>query len=259
MIRLIKNEWEKIKWAVLGTILILTVLTCILTGTLYQNYALDYDLEAWEIGTEIVSLLFPLFVVIPVCWNMYYERKDNFLLYTMPRVNTKKYLVAKWATSAISALLILFIPYFLSAIVALYVKAPIEPFIRENDAHATPFSHVFLDMFTQKPLLYSFLLSCWKGFVGIFVMSLGFTLSLYINNIFVILTGPFIYTIVENFVMSIVGLPAYRLVTAFEPTAIASEGITIGTFMVSLVLISAVIAFVWIYFGKIKRISIFKV
>ncbi len=258
MIRLMRNEWQKIKWAVLGTILLISLLTCILTGTLYQNYTLHYGLDVWEIGTEIVGLLFPLFVVIPVCWNMYYERKDNFLLYTMPRVNTRKYLVAKWMTSLISAFLILFIPYFLSAIVALCIKIPMEKFIPEN-AYVTPFSHIFLDMFTQKPLLYSFLLSCWKGFIGGIVMSFGFTLSLYIDNIFVILTGPFIYTILENFILSFVGLPQYRLVTAFDPTTIASEAITIGTFFVSLVLICAVIIFIYIYFGKIKRVSIFKV
>lgn len=258
MTGLIKNEWNKIKWTVLCTILMLSVITCILSSTLYQSYALNYDLEAWEVGTEIVSLLFPLLVVIPICWNMYYERKDNFLLYTMPRVNTRKYLAAKWITSAICAFLILFIPYFLSAIVALYVKAPIEPYIPQ-DPSITPFRHIFLEAFTQKPVLYSFLLSCWKGFIGIFVMSLGFVLSLYIDNIFVVLTGPFIYTIMENFLLSFGGLASYRLVTTFEPTIMASESIAIGNFLVSLSLISAVIVFIWIYFGKMKRISIFKV
>lgn len=254
MFRLIKNEWNKIKFAVLGTIAILSIVACILSSTLYQNYALYYDLEAWEIGTEHIGFLFSLFVVIPICWNMYYERKNNFLLYTMPRVSKRKYLTAKWLISAISAFFILFIPYFLSAIFALYVKSPMDTLA---DASVTPFNHIFLDMFTQTPLLYAFLLSCWKGFIGIFVMSLGFVLSLYVDNIFIILTGPFIYTILENFLLSIMRLERYRLVVAFEPTAVS--GVTAGSFLMGLLLISVVIVTIWLYFGKKKHIPVFKV
>ena len=258
MFRLIKNEWRKVKSPVIGTILILSIVACILSSTLYQNYTLFYDIEAWEIGTELIGFLFPLFVVIPICWNMYYERKNNFLLYTMPRVNKRKYLTAKWLTAAISAFFILFIPYFLSAIFALYVKSPIDPYVIA-DASVTPFNHIFLDMFTQTPLLYAFLLSCWKGFIGIFVMSLGFVLSLYADNIFVILTGPFIYAILENFILAIMGLEKYRLVTAFDPTAVTAKSITTGSFIMGLLLISVVIVAVYLYFGKKKRIPVFKV
>lgn len=252
MFRLIKNEWGKIKFTVLGTIGILSIAACILSSTLYKSYALLYDLEAWEIGTELIGFLFPLFVVIPICWNMYYERKNNFLLYTMPRINKRKYLTAKWLTSAISAFFILFVPYVLSAVFALYVKSPIDPY-----ASVTPFNHIFLDMFTQTPLLYAFLLACWKGFIGIFIMSLGFVLSLYVDNIFIILTGPFIYSILENFILSIMGLELYRLVTAFEPTVVS--GITAGSFIIGLLLISMVIVTIWLYFGKKKHIPVFKV
>ncbi len=258
MFRLIKNEWGKIKFPVLGTIAILSIAACILSSTLYQNYTLYYDLEAWEIGTELIGFLFPLFVVVPICWNMYYERKNNFLLYTMPRVNKRKYLTAKWLTSVISAFFILFIPYFLSAIFALYVKSPINS-NTFADASVTPFSHIFLDIFTQTPLLYAFLLSCWKGFIGIFVMSLGFVLSLYVDNIFIILTGPFIYAILENFILSIMGLENYRLVTAFEPTTVSAQSITAGSFIIGLLLISIVIVVVWLYFGKKKHTPVFKV
>lgn len=258
MFRLLKNEWNKIKYAVLGTIGILSITACILSNTLYQNYTLYYDLDAWEVGTELIPFLFPLFVVIPICWNMYSERKNNFLLYTMPRVSKRKYVTAKWLISAISAFFILFIPYFLSAVFALYVKPPIEPDIL-TDVSATPFNHIFLHMFTQTPLLYAFLLSCWKSFIGIFVMSLGFVLSLYTENLFVILTGPFIYTILENFILSIMGLENYRLVTAFEPTTVSVESITAGSFVMCLLLLSIVIVMIWLYFGKKKHISVFKV
>lgn len=258
MIRLIKNEWKKLRLTVIGTITIISIVACVLSCTLYKNYSLNYDLEAWEVGTELIGFLFPLIVVIPICWNMYYERENNFLLYTMPRVNKSKYLIAKWIISAISAFLILLVPYFLAAVFALYVKHPIETYIPE-DMSLTPFNHVFLVMFMQKPLLYAFLLSCWKGFIGIFVMSLGFILSLYVDNIFVILTGPFIYFILENFILAILGLEEYRLVTAFEPTSIEPTAITGSSFTIGLLLISLVTLAGWFYFSKIKRIPVYKV
>ncbi len=57
-------------------------------------------------------------------------------------------------------------------------------------------------------------------------MNLGFVLSLYVKNIFIVLTGPFIYVILENFVLAILRLEKYRLVTSFEPTTISHIAIT---------------------------------
>lgn len=257
MLRLIKNEFSKLKVSVLLTVVLLTITAITLSCTLYQNYTLDYDLEAWEVGFAILDFLFPLFVAVPICWLMYYERKNNFLLYTMPRVRKTKYLTAKWISCAVSSFAIIFIPYFLSAVFALYVKPPIVPMIRES--YATPFSHIYLDIFANTPLLYALLLSLWKSIVGVIVMSLGFVLSLYIKNIFIILTGPFIYDILENFTLSTLGIPEYRLITSYEPTAIASEGITSLSPLVGPALLIIFIAIVWIVFAKIKYQAIYEV
>ena len=94
MIGLVRNEWKKVFLPVLLTTVLLAIAMSVLSCTIYQNYTLHYDLEAWEVGTELFSLLYPLFVVVPLCWNLYYERKNNFLLYVMPRVKIKKYLTA---------------------------------------------------------------------------------------------------------------------------------------------------------------------
>ena len=87
MIDLVRNEWKKVFLPVLLTTVLLAIAMSILSCTIYQTYSLQYDLEAWEVGTELFSMFYPLLVVIPLCWNLYYERKNNFLLYVMPRVN----------------------------------------------------------------------------------------------------------------------------------------------------------------------------
>lgn len=257
MLHLMKSEWKKVRFPVLATILLLTVIACILSCTLYKGYILQYDLEAWEIGTEMFGLLFPLFVVLPLCWNLYYERKNNFLLYVLPRVSERKYLTAKWFVYALGAFFILMIPYFVSAIFALYIKAPIPAYIPQ--AEDSPFAHVFLSAFTQKPLMYAVALSCWKGLLGVLTMSFGFVLSMYVKNVFVILTGPFVYSVLENFVFSILRFERYRLIMSFEPTSISSNAVSPSSFFVGPVLLMAVIFLTAFFLKNIRKNSVVNV
>ena len=257
MFRLIKNEFEKLKIPVILTITILSITAITLTCTIYKGYSLDYPLEAWEVGCNVLNFLFPLFVVIPICWNMYYERKNKFLLYTIPRVGKAKYLMAKWVTAAISAFAIIFIPYLLSAIFALYVNAPIAPNLRPEGV--APFAHIYFDTFVDTPLLYALMLSLWKGVIGVMVMSLGFMLSLYVKNVFIILTGPFIYSILENFSLAILQRPEYRLVTSFEPTSVSCNAVSLISPVVGPLLLIVFTVITWVFVAKLKRKSVYEV
>ena len=116
MLDLIRLECKKVFWPVLLTMVVLTLLMWVLTAKLYQNYTLHYDLEAWEVGTGAFSLLFPLCVVLPLCWELYYERQHNFLLYVMPRVPLKKYLTAKWIAYTLGAFCLIAVPYIIAAV-----------------------------------------------------------------------------------------------------------------------------------------------
>lgn len=257
MTNLIKNEWRKVCFPVLSTILLLSIVMCVLSCSLYQDYQIYYKIEAWEIGTQLVNVFFPLLVVLPLCWNLYYERKNNFLLSVYPRVRIEKYLIVKWFVQAVAAFIILFIPYILSAIVVLYVKTPIDLYV--PPAWTTPFDHAFLKTFTETPMMYAILFSVWKGILGVLVMTLGYVLSMYVKNIFVILTGPFIYVILENFILSILRLEIYRLVVSFEPSTIASNAYTLGSFMFGPILLIAIIGIIWFYLAKIQRYLVVEV
>ena len=123
----------------------------------------------------------------------------------------------------------------LSAVFAIYVKPPVVPFV-EN-----PFSHIFENAFIKAPLLYAVALSLWRGIVSLFVMTFGFVLALYCKNIFVILTGPFMYSILENFVLAILRLERLRLVVAFDPTTINPEVVSIFSFFFGPIVLSIVI------------------
>ena len=45
--------------------------------------------------------------------------------------------------------------------------------------------------------------------------SFGFLLALWSKNSFLALTGPFIYSLLENYIMSILGMPSYSIATSF--------------------------------------------
>ena len=253
MLELIRSEFKKVLQPVFLTTLVLTITMCVLTGMLYQNYSLHYDLEAWEVGTGVFSMRYPLVVVIPLCWNLYYERKNNFLLYIAPRVPIKKYLTAKWIAYALGAFCIMAVPYILCAVYAVYVKAPVVP------PESNTFSHVFQTTFVESPLLYAVILSCWRGGIGILVMTFGFTLAMYCKNIFVILTGPFMYSVLENFIISILNMPAYRLVVAFDPTCVSNRVVTALSFFAGPVLLLCVIGVTAFFLAKIRKNAVMSV
>ena len=257
MFRLIKTEGKKVFFPVLLVTILMAVVASVLSCTLYQSYALHYDLEAWEIGTEFFGLLYPLFVVIPLCWSLFYEKKNNFLLYVAPRVSLGKYMAAKWLVYALGSFMVITIPYLCSAIAALYVKAPIVP--NQPGNSETPFAHVFLDLFIQRPMLYAVALSFWKGLIGVLVMTMGFVLALYCKNIFIVLTAPFMYTVLESFVLAILSIPEYRLVTAFEPTCISSKAVSVLSFVVGPVLLINVTALIAAFYARFKKMKIVEV
>ena len=249
--RSIRNEIGKLKLPVIITTVLLSIAAVFLSCTLYKNYSMNYDIEAWEVGTEIIDFLFPLFVVTPICWGLYYERRNSFLTYTLPRISKARYLTAKWLASAISAFVIVFVPYFLSAVVVLYVKPPIEPW-------RYPFDRFLLDVYVNMPQMYALLLSLWKSMIGVLVMSLGFILALYVKNLFVILTGPFIYTILENFTLAIMQVPQYRLISSFVPTSVSTNVISFFSLSVGPMLLIAIIMLLWLFFAKVKRESVYQ-
>lgn len=257
MLRLLKLELGKICKPVITTTAILTVLTCILTCVLQRDYTVYFHIDAWEIGTEYIALLFPLFVTIPVCWQLYYERRDRFIVYTLSRISRQKYLSIKWAACALSGFCILFIPYVMSLLCALYVVTPANV-LPPHDKY----SHFLLTLYVQFPLIYGLLLSAWKALLGVLTMTFGFVLALFSRNIFVILTAPFVYVILENFILASLSsasldLATYRFVTAFEPTC--KVYINLGSFIVGPVLMCLVIGAIILYYTKVKRQAIYTI
>lgn len=263
MKKLLVLEWQKVKWTVLIMLVVATAASMILSSTLYKNYALEYDLEAWQVGMEFIVFLFPLISVLPVGWVMYYERKNNFLMYTLPRVSKRKYLLAKWLVFSGSAAVTMFIMMFSGVLTALYLKPEIVPILAMIDPVtgemiSRVLTYEFLgELFAYHPIIYGLLLSLWRSFIAALIATLAYVLSLYVENIFVILTGPFIYYILENFILSVLGMEKYCLATAFEPgrldlSNVNKFSLTVGPLLLILFTITLIV-----YFKKIKKMTVY--
>ncbi|MFJ7730803.1 hypothetical protein ACIQXF_02795 [Lysinibacillus sp. NPDC097231] len=264
MKRLIMNEWRKVSGAVYVTAATAMITATICTLIIYKNYALEAQLEVYEVGFEIFNLIFPLLVVIPTGWLMYFERKNGFIKYTLPRVNKKQYLLSKLLVSAGIGFLIVFCVSIISVLVALYIVPPITVQLTMVNPETGKLmgrivqERIFGEQFVEHPFMYGLVLSLWKGIIGGLVAMLGFVLSLYSKNLFVILTGPFVYLLLENYCWSVFGLEKYRLVTAFEPSLTIREAISWASFVTGPILLLLVIFGYLLYKRKMVNASIYE-
>lgn len=261
MRKLILLEWQKVKWPVMGTLIVGTALSMILSSTLYKNYALEYDIEAWELGNEYITLIFPLLAVMPTGWLMYYERKNNFLVYTLPRTSKKKYLLSKWIMITGSAGISMFIIMFMGVLTALYLKPEIIPVLSWIDPSTgepgsdVEFMYFMGRMLANDPLLYGFIFSVWRGILAGIMATMAFVLSLYVRNIFIIITGPFIYMLLGHYIFGKLHMTKYSLVTSFYPNSITSMNFV--SFIIGSIIEILFIIMIAIYFSKIKKVTIY--
>lgn len=249
LLRLIGRELRKLWIPVAITILALSGIMSYLSCALVKDYSLKFDLEAWEVGTQWLNLFFPFFTVIPVCWNLCYERKKQ--IWGSLQMKISRYLAAKWIAYALSSFLILFIPYAISAYVALYVKPPIVPL--DN-----PFGRTFQSFYETQPFAYAMVLSAWKGLLGVEVMTLGFVVGLYIESFFTVCFLPFIYPILEGIVLSLLRMDQYRLHICYEPSIIAPYALAPLDFLVAPSVLALFTLLLWLILSKVCKMKIVK-
>lgn len=219
-----------------------------------SGYMYDYNIEIWEQSGEFFTFLFPLIAVVPTCWLMFYEKKNGFLSYTITRVARKKYIITKWLTVALGGAFIVFLVSFVGLLISLFVIPDVNISNAET-ARGAFISHYYIN----SPLLYGFVLSCWRFILAFLIATFAFVISLFIKNLFIILTGPFIYSILENFTLAILNVPQFRLVTSFDPSAISSEILSIGNLFIGpLILIGCIVVLI-LYFIYIKNTPVYDV
>ncbi|KYH30548.1 ABC-2 family transporter protein [Clostridium tepidiprofundi DSM 19306] len=253
---LLKLEWNKIKYPYLISLGVGILYSCLIILPFISGYSYNHKIEIWQQSNQVFDLIFPLLAVLPSCWLMYYERKNNFFIYNLTRVSKKKYIISKWLMTSIGSAMIIFVVSFAGLIFCLKFTNNVKLNAIKLNGYDTSLKEFYGYYLANKPYLYGLILSVWRAVIGFIIGTFGFVLSLYINNIFIILTGPFVYVFIESYMFAILGVPYYSIVTSFDPSILIAKVISLKRILVGPFLLIMVICIISIYFSCIKKKSI---
>lgn len=184
------------------------------------DHVLELPIMAWVYSSDFFALVYPIFCSVPFCWIIYYEKKDGYFNYVHTRIEIEKYLQTHYLCGSLMAFICVFVISFLGALISTCFVKPIYPSLDwENDINEILRSFMG-KMIINQPLLYGLLLSLWRGFIGMLIYTFSFLISLISRHLLVILTGGFIYAILENFVTAMMGCSNISLCYAFDPSSL---------------------------------------
>ena len=136
--------------------------------------------------------------------------------------------MSKYLLTSFGGGLITFLMSFVSLIICLYIVPDITSSINPIENLSAAIFHG--DFYISHPFLYGFAISLWRFLIGFLIASFGFALSMFIKNLFIIFTLPFVYSILENFILSVLGLEHFRLFTSFWPMQLNAKSYNIWRF-----------------------------
>ncbi len=205
-----------------------------------RTHSVCYPIEQWYFSQEWLTLAYPLLCSIPFCWELYCQQRSGFLRYVVNRKPLGTYIRQRYLLGLALAASMIFLISFLSAACAQWVITPVHPSEQSFLVY-----ELWGETLLREPLLYALLLSLWRMVPAGLIYSLGFILALFGKNGFAVLVGPFLYSVVENFVFSALNLPACSLATAFSPGRLAASYLTLPQLLVgpaALLLVTAAVA-----------------
>ena len=182
-----------------------------------SNTSINRPIEIWLYSQDFFTVVYPFLCTIPFCWELLAERKGGFLRQVVSRISLNKYLTYRY----LGGLMLVNLLFFLLSLGSALIAENVIPL-----THPSPYSsdlqiELFGDLLVNAPITYALFLSLWRILHISLYFSLGFVLSLFCKNSFIALTGPFIYSIIENYIMSILGIPQYSMTTSFYISRLA--------------------------------------
>lgn len=226
-----RNFIGQIRQNIVPAILMLfigVIALCVMATQFSTTTAVTYPIEFWLDACSILDFFFPLIVVLPFTWRMYFDRKNDFLDYASIRTSKKKYISQKIMAGMLTAFVMIYLTYFIGLV---YTVKFVEPKTVASDAIL--YRYMFGAMQAENPILFGAIWCVWKGFVSALICGFGYVIALLVDNIFVISLTPFVYCMVENFVTGTLGLERYSLTTTYilnrlSPTSMRLHNYFVG-------------------------------
>ena len=157
---LVKKSKREILLAFFVSIVCITVL-CIAEYGVAKGSAVNFPIELWIDGSNILDFFFPLIVTLPFTWTLYYEKKDGFINYAAMRMDKKKYIVRKILSGVLVVFVMTFVIYYSGLLVSVIVLKP-ETVV--DDARL--YEYILGTLQAEKPLLFGVAWCVCKAFIG---------------------------------------------------------------------------------------------
>ncbi len=248
MVKLVVLELRKLVVPITITFICGLIFGFIQVYVSVNNSVYFHTIELWFQSYSLITFFFPLFITLPITWQMYSEIKHNYFKYSYFRVGKNRYIMSKWIAQIIFAFSISFSMSFATLIFTQLFSGSIKILDNSGDWFLHDFT---LDHYW----LYGFLASVWRGLIGTIFISMSFVLALNIKNIFIITLFPFAYYLLENYVFAILKYPFYRIVTSIgiQSSGISSSKLTAIHLITGPLLAISVIGIIVLYFKSVRK------
>ena len=214
-----------------------------------NNTSYIYAIEIWNYGREYLHVLYPFVFTAPFCRIFFYEKKGNFWKNINNRENLNVYIRKRIILMTGLSSLAMFIVSFGSLLFA-YAIAPIG---RDMDFEPV-IKYMFYGSYQiEYPIIYAFLLSSWRAVLTAIYTLFSVGVTMVSKNIFISMTGAFIYSIVENFVTAILQFPEWSICTSFYPNRLKSSVVTFPGLLAGALVLGLITVLVFVYCRKKEK------
>lgn len=69
--------------------ILLVAANCIIAFASKDSYVFYRNIELWEQSNEVFSFIYAALASVPICWVVYYERKNNYIVYINHCIKTE--------------------------------------------------------------------------------------------------------------------------------------------------------------------------
>ena len=173
------------------------------------NSMIYHTIDPYVYASGPVDFFLPLLVTIPFSFYTYHIVKNGFIDYAGVRMEKKKYLTYYILSSLISCFIMVFIVNILGVVFSVNIASLI------SGDYKPSYSEYWLgNLQMTSPIVFGLIWSLYKAFVATLICLFGQIIAVYVDNLFLVLLAPFIYSVLENFITGVLRIPKFSLTTA---------------------------------------------
>ncbi len=190
-----------------------------------EGYQFFEPIEVFqEMVSTIIPLLFPAIIIIIYLPLFLQELRNNFVLYSRPRIPLNTYLLSKIIVNAFLTGGIVFLLIFFPFVFAVYLEPHLGIiFYSPKDANSVIPMFTFSQLLEHGNLAYGLIFSLWVSINAVIYSSIALLLMLVLSNPFVALSVPFLFYHIFNFVTGILNVPMFSPISTIFPFNIVQQ------------------------------------